>query len=303
MATIGFIGLGNMGAPMAANLLKAQHRIVGYDIAAAARDTLAAGGGHVCAGIAEAAAAGDIIITMLPAGPQVREVYLGPDGVLAHARAGALLIDCSTIDVETARAVAAAAAAKGLQMLDAPVSGGVIGAEAGTLTFMVGGEPAAFARAEPVLQAMGRTIVHAGPSGAGQTAKICNNMILAVSMIAVCEGFALAEKLGLPAQTLFDICSKSTSQCWAMTGYCPVPGPVPAAPSNRAYAPGFTAANMLKDLRLAQQAAGATAAATPLGAAAANLYQLYVDSGGGPLDFSGIMQFLRRPGPTATIKN
>ena len=182
-------------------------------------------------------------------------------------------------------------------MLDAPVSGGVIGAEAASLTFMVGGEAAAFARGEPVLRAMGKTIVHAGPSGSGQTAKICNNMILGASMIAVCEGFALAEKLGLPAQTLFDICSKSTSQCWAMTGYCPVPGPVPAAPSNRGYAPGFTAANMLKDLRLAQQAAGATAAATPLGAAAANLYQLYVDSGGGGLDFSGIMQFLRRAEP------
>src|SRR6266700_5811485 len=217
-----------------------------------------------------------------------------PDGIIAKARRDALLIDCSTIDVETARLVAAAAAEKGLQMLDAPVSGGVIGAEAATLTFMVGGEAAAFARGEPILKAMGKTIVHAGPSGSGQTAKICNNMILAASMIAVCEGFALAEKLGLPAQTLFDICKTSTSQCWAMTGYCPVPGPVPAAPSNRGYKAGFTAANMLKDLRLAQQAAGATAAATPLGAAAANLYQLYVDSGAGGLDFSGIMQFLHR---------
>ena len=294
MATIGFIGLGNMGAPMAANLLKAQHRISGYDVAAAACAALAERGGHSAGGIAEAAAAGDIVVTMLPAGPQVREVYFGPDGVLAHARPGALLIDCSTIDVETARAVAAAAAEKGFAMLDAPVSGGVIGAEAGTLTFMIGGEETAFARGRPILEAMGRTIIHAGPSGAGQTAKICNNMMLAASMIAVCEGFALAEKLGLPAQTLFDICSKSTSQCWAMTGYCPVPGPVPAAPSNRGYAAGFTAANMLKDLRLAQQAAGATAAVTPLGAAAANLYQLYVDAGGGPRDFSGIMQFLRR---------
>jgi 3-hydroxyisobutyrate dehydrogenase len=297
MATIGFIGLGNMGAPMAANLVKAQHRIAGYDIAAEARAALTENGGYAAAGIAEAAAAGDIVITMLPAGPQVRAVYLGPDGIIAHARPGALLIDCSTIDVETARLVAAAAAAQGLQMLDAPVSGGVIGAEAASLTFMVGGDEAAFARGEAVLKAMGRTIVHAGPAGSGQTAKICNNMILAASMIAVCEGFALAEKLGLPAQTLFDICSKSTSQCWAMTGYCPVPGPVPAAPSNRGYAAGFTAANMLKDLRLAQQAAGATAAATPLGAAAANLYQLYVDSGGGALDFSGIMQFLRHPEP------
>src|SRR6266581_7798417 len=297
MATIGFIGLGNMGAPMAANLVKAQHHVSGYDIVADACAALAEKGGHAVASAVEAAAAGDIVITMLPAGPQVRAVYLGPDGVIAKARPGALLIDCSTIDVETARAVAAAAKEAGFAMLDAPVSGGVIGAEAGTLTFMVGGEASAFARAEPLFNAMGRTIVHAGPAGSGQTAKICNNMILAASMIAVCEGFALAEKLGLPAQTLFDICSKSTSQCWAMTGYCPVPGPVPAAPSNRGYAPGFTAANMLKDLRLAQQAAGTTATATPLGAAAANLYQLYVDSGAGGLDFSGIMQFLRRAEP------
>jgi 3-hydroxyisobutyrate dehydrogenase len=297
MATIGFIGLGNMGAPMAANLVKAQHHVTGYDLVAKAAADFVEKGGHAAANAAAAAGAGDIVITMLPAGPQVRAVYLGPDGIIARAKPGALLIDCSTIDVETARAVAAAAAAAGFAMLDAPVSGGTIGAEAGTLTFMVGGEAAAFARAEPILKAMGRTLVHAGPSGSGQTAKICNNMILAASMIAVCEGFALAEKLGLPAQTLFDICSKSTSQCWAMTGYCPVPGPVPAAPSNRGYAAGFTAANMLKDLRLAQQAAGATAAATPLGAAAANLYQLYVDGGAGGLDFSGIMQLLRRAEP------
>jgi 3-hydroxyisobutyrate dehydrogenase len=294
MATIGFIGLGNMGAPMAANLLKAGHQVTGYDIVASARAALAQQGGRAAASAAEAAAAGEIVITMLPAGPQVREVYLGPEGVIARAQPGALLIDCSTIDVETARAVAAMAADSQFLMVDAPVSGGVIGAEAGTLTFMVGGEVAAFARAEPVLKAMGRTIVHAGPAGNGQSAKICNNMILGASMIAVCEGLALAEKLGLSVQTLFDICSKSTSQCWAMTGYCPVPGPVPAAPSNRGYAPGFTAANMLKDLRLAQQAAGATAAATPLGAAAANLYQLFVDSGAGGLDFSGIMRFLRQ---------
>jgi 3-hydroxyisobutyrate dehydrogenase len=292
MATIGFIGLGNMGAPMAANLLKAGHQVTGYDIVASARDALVQKGGRAAASAAEAAAAGEIVITMLPAGPQVRDVYLGPDGVIARAKPNALLIDCSTIDVDTARAVAATAGESQLVMLDAPVSGGVIGAEAGTLTFMVGGEAAAYARAEPILQAMGRTIVLAGRAGSGQTAKICNNMILGASMIAVCEGFALAEKLGLPAQTLFDICSKSTSQCWAMTGYCPVPGPVPAAPSNRGYAPGFTAANMLKDLRLAQQAAGATATATPLGAAAANLYQLFVDRGAGGLDFSGIMRFL-----------
>ncbi len=299
MATIGFIGLGNMGAPMAANLLTAGHQVIGYDVVAGACAALAQKGGRAAASAPEAAAAGEIVITMLPAGPQVRQVYLGPDGVIARARRGALLIDCSTIDVETARAVAAAAADSGFEMLDAPVSGGVIGAEAGTLTFMVGGEASAFARGESILQAMGKTIVHAGPAGNGQTAKICNNMILGASMIAVCEGFALAEKLGLPAQTLFDTASKSTSQCWAMTSYCPVPGPVPAAPSNRGYAPGFTAAMMLKDLRLAQQAAGATAAVTPLGAAAANLYQMLVDGGDGQLDFSGIMRFLRRQGSNA----
>lgn len=297
MARIGFIGLGNMGAPMAMNLMKAQHQVTGFDIVAKAASMLAEQGGHAAATAPEVAAAGDVVVTMLPAGPQVREVYLGPDGIIARAQKGALLIDCSTIDVETARAVAAAAAEAGLQMLDAPVSGGVIGAEAGSLTFMVGGEADAFARAEPLLKAMGRNIIHAGPSGAGQTAKICNNMMLAVSMIGVCEGFALAEKLGLSSQTLFDICSTSTSQCWAMTSYCPMPGPVSAAPSNRGYAAGFTAANMLKDLRLAQQAAGATAAATPLGSAAANLYQLLVDGGAGGLDFSGIMQLLRRTQP------
>lgn len=298
MATIGFIGLGNMGTPMAANLIKAGHQVTGFDIAASSTKALAERGGQAAPSAPEAAAAGEIVLTMLPAGPQVRQVYLGPDGVIARARKDALLIDCSTIDVETARAVAAAAAEAGFGMLDAPVSGGVIGAEAASLTFMVGGEAAAFARGEPILRAMGRNIVHAGPSGAGQTAKICNNMMLAVSMIGVCEGFALAEKLGLSSQTLFDICSTSTSQCWAMTSYCPMPGPVSAAPSNRGYAAGFTAANMLKDLRLSQQAAGATAAATPLGAAAANLYQLFVDSGAGGLDFSGIMRLLRRPDPS-----
>jgi 3-hydroxyisobutyrate dehydrogenase len=259
-------------------------------------EALAAKGGHAAASLA-GAAAGDIVITMLPAGPQVRSVYLDEGGVLANARRGALLIDCSTIDVETARAVAAAGKRAGFDMLDAPVSGGVAGADAASLTFMVGGEAEIFARAQPVLAAMGRTIVHAGPAGNGQAAKICNNMILGVSMIAVCEAFSLAERLGLEAQTLFDISSKSSGQCWALTSYCPVPGPVPASPANLDYAPGFTAAMMLKDLRLAQQAAGATAAATPLGAAAANLYQLFVDhlvvdGGAGVLDFSGIYRLI-----------
>jgi 3-hydroxyisobutyrate dehydrogenase len=295
MPSIGFIGLGNMGAPMAANLIKAGHQVTGFDIAPRAAEALAAKGGRAAASSSEASAAGELVITMLPAGPQVRQVYLGEGGVLAHARKGALLIDCSTIDVESARAVAAAAADARFDMLDAPVSGGVAGAEAASLTFMVGGEAEVFARAEPVLAAMGRTIVHAGPAGNGQAAKICNNMILGVSMIGVCEAFSLAERLGLEAQTLFDISAKSSGQCWALTSYCPVPGPVPSSPANRDYTPGFTAAMMLKDLRLAQQAAGTTAAPTPLGAAAANLYQLFVDEGAGALDFSAIYRFIRKP--------
>ena len=295
MATIGFIGLGNMGAPMAANLVKAGHRVTGFDLVSKAVESLAAKGGTAAASAAAAAAANEIVITMLPAGPQVRSVYLSEDGLLAHARKDALLIDCSTIDVETARAVAAAAAEAGFDMLDAPVSGGVGGSEAATLTFMVGGEEAVFSRARPILEAMGRTIVHAGPAGNGQAAKICNNMMLGVSMIAVCEAFSLAERLGLEAQTLFDISAKSSGQCWALTSYCPVPGPVPASPANRDYAPGFTAAMMLKDLRLAQQAAGASAAPTPLGATAANLYQLFVDEGAGGRDFSAIYRFIRKP--------
>jgi 3-hydroxyisobutyrate dehydrogenase len=296
MATIGFIGLGNMGAPMAANLLKAQHKITGYDVVPSPLSNLELQGGKAAASAADAAMAGDIVVTMLPAGPQVRAVYLGPNGIIAKAKKGALLIDCSTIDVETARLVAEEAKKAGLEMIDAPVSGGVMGAQGGTLTFMVGGTDAAFAKSRPILANMGRTIVHAGASGSGQIAKICNNMMLAVSMIGVCEGFALAEKLGLPAQTLFDICSTSTSQSWAMTNYCPMPGPVPTAPSNRGYTAGFTATNMLKDLRLSQQAAGTASAPTPMGAVAANLYQLFVDGGKGGLDFSAIMQMVRHSG-------
>jgi 3-hydroxyisobutyrate dehydrogenase len=295
MAAIGFIGLGNMGMPMAANLLKAGHRVIGFDIVAGRAEALARTGGRAAATAAEAASASEVAITMLPAGPDVRTVYLGDGGLLGHVRPGTLLIDCSTIDVETARAVAAAAADARLEMLDAPVSGGVIGAETSSLTFMVGGGVQAFESARPILEAMGRTIVHAGAAGNGQAAKICNNMILGVSMVAVCEAFSLAERLGLAAQTLFDISSKSSGQCWALTSYCPVPGPVPTSPANRDYTPGFTSAMMLKDLRLAQQAAGASAAPTPLGATAANLFQLFVDEGAGGLDFSAIYRFLRKP--------
>jgi 3-hydroxyisobutyrate dehydrogenase len=293
MARIGFIGLGNMGLPMAQNLIKAGHQIEGVDVSQAAAEKLKAGGGAVAETAKIAAARADVVITMLPAGQHVREVYLGPGGIIENANAGTLLIDCSTIDVESARAVAAAAEEKGLLILDAPVSGGVGGATAGTLTFMVGGSERAFVRAEPILQQMGKTIVHAGGAGNGQAAKICNNMILGISMIAVSEGFVLAEKLGLDKQKLFDIASKSSGSCWSMVNYCPVPGPVPTSPANRDYQAGFTAAMMLKDLALAQDAANAAGAATPMGAEAAALYRLYVGQGAAQKDFSGIVNFIR----------
>jgi len=294
MARIGFIGLGNMGLPMAQNLIKAGHAVTGLDISKAQIDKLVEAGGKAAGSVRDAASGVDIVITMLPAGAQVRDVYLGNDGVVATASQGALLIDSSTIDVETARAMSSAAQGNGLAMLDAPVSGGVGGAQGGTLTFMVGGPDAAFERAKPILEQMGKTIVHAGGAGNGQAAKICNNMILGVSMIAVSEAFVLAEKLGLDAQKLFDISSKSSGQCWSMTSYCPVPGPVPASPANRDYQAGFTAAMMLKDLKLAQDASKTTGTATPLGADAAKLYGQYVESGEGGRDFSGIIRYVRK---------
>jgi 3-hydroxyisobutyrate dehydrogenase len=293
MTTIGFIGLGNMGLPMAQNLVKSGYTVRGFDLSEYAAERLAAGGGTRASSVADTCSEADAVITMLPAGEQVREVYLGNEGVLALARDGTLLIDCSTIDVETAREVAQTAEARGLAMIDAPVSGGVAGAQAASLTFMVGGAEEAFARARPVLEHMGKTIVHAGGAGNGQAAKICNNMILGASMIVVCEAFLLAQKLGLDAQKLFDISSKSSGQCWSMTNYCPVPGPLPTSPANRDYKPGFTAAMMLKDLRLAQDAARATRAATPMGAGAAAVYERFVESGGGSVDFSGIIRYLR----------
>ena len=293
MTQIGFIGLGRMGFPMAQNLIKAGHQVEGVDVSQAATGKLKAAGGAVAETAKIAAARADVVITMLPAGQHVREVYLSPGGVIESANPGTLLVDCSTIDVATARDVAKAAEARGLMMLDAPVSGGVGGATAGTLTFMVGGPAQAFARAEPILQKMGKTIVHAGGAGNGQAAKICNNMILAASMIAVSEGFVLAEKLGLEHQKLFDIASKSSGQCWAMMSYCPVPGPVPASPANRDYAAGFTAAMMLKDLKLSQDAARTAGAVTEMGGKAASLYSRYVESGEGSRDFSGIIRFIR----------
>jgi 3-hydroxyisobutyrate dehydrogenase len=293
MARIGFIGLGNMGGPMAANLVKAGHEVTGYDVVAASLDKLAAAGGKPAASLPEAVAGQDAVITMLPAGHHVEQVYLGDSGILGAVAAGTLLIDCSTIDVATARRVAEAAEAAGMTMVDAPVSGGVGGAEAATLTFMVGGTPEGFERAEPLLAPMGKAIIHAGGSGNGQAAKICNNMILGVSMIAVSEAFVLAEQLGLDHQKLFDIASKASGQCWSLTTYCPVPGPVPGSPANRDYKPGFSAAMMLKDLKLAQEAANAAGAATPLGAEAAQIYGLYAGAGEAASDFSGIIRFLR----------
>jgi 3-hydroxyisobutyrate dehydrogenase len=274
-------------------LLKAGHTVQGFDVSNAQTEALTVAGGKAAGSVRAAASGAEIVITMLPAGEHVREVYLGGDGVLSAVGTGTLLIDSSTIDVGTARAVAEAAHDKGLAMLDAPVSGGTGGAQAGTLTFMVGGSDAAFARARPILEQMGKAIVHAGGSGNGQAAKICNNMILGVSMIAVSEAFVLAEKLGLDAQKLFDIASKSSGQCWSMTSYCPVPGLVPTSPANRDYQAGFTAAMMLKDLNLAQQAAHTAHAKTPLGADAAEIYSQYVASGESGRDFSGIIQFVR----------
>jgi 3-hydroxyisobutyrate dehydrogenase len=293
MAKIGFIGLGNMGLPMAQNLVKAGHAVAGFDVSRDAIDRFAAAGGEPAHSIGEACQGAEVVITMLPAGRQVHDVYFGEEGVLASAPAGALLIDSSTIDVETARDVAHVADGQAFEMIDAPVSGGVAGAQEATLTFMVGGSEGAFERARPLLEAMGKTIVHAGGPGNGQAAKICNNMILGASMIVVSEAFLLAEKLGLDAQKLFDISSQSSGQCWSMTKYCPVPGLVPTSPANRDYKAGFTAAMMLKDLKLAQTAARITRAATPLGAGAAAVYERYVEAGDGSEDFSGIIRFLR----------
>ncbi len=292
MARIGFIGLGNMGAPMARNLIKAGHRLAAFDLSPAALGAAVAAGASAAGSGAEAAGGAEIVITMLPEGQHVRGVYVGEGGVLRAAPPGALLIDCSTIDVESARAVNAAASAAGYEMVDAPVSGGVAGAEGGTLTFMVGGTAGAFERARPILEHMGKAVIHAGGAGNGQAAKICNNLILGVSMIAVCEGFVLAEKLGLDAEKLFAISSKSSGQCWSMTSYCPVPGPVASSPANRDYKPGFTAAMMTKDLKLAQQAAQATGAPSPLGAEALALYTMLCAAGRGGMDFSGVIKLL-----------
>ena len=290
MTTIAFIGLGNMGGPMAANLVKAGHEVLGVDLVAELREAAANEGVKIAANATDAVAKADAVVTMLPAGKHVLAVWSEIAGAI---KPGALLIDSSTIDVDSARKAHAIAAGANAMSVDAPVSGGVGGAKGGTLTFMCGGEEPAFASAKPILEKMGKKIVHCGGPGAGQAAKICNNMILGVTMIATAEAFVLGEKLGLSHQALFDVASTSSGQSWSMTSYCPVPGPVPASPANNAYKPGFAAALMLKDLKLAQEAALAAGANTPLGAEAAQLYALFNAAGNAGADFSGIIEFLR----------
>ncbi|WP_434714478.1 3-hydroxyisobutyrate dehydrogenase (plasmid) [Rhizobium sp. YTUHZ045] len=290
MAKIAFIGLGNMGGPMAANLVKAGHEVLGFDLAASVLKAAEASGVKPASHASQAVKDAEIIITMLPQG---RHVLTAWTDILQTAAQGTLVIDCSTIDVESSRKVHEMAKAAGCLSLDAPVSGGTGGAGAGTLTFMAGGSPEAFARAEPILEAMGKKIVHCGEAGAGQAAKICNNMILGISMVGVCEAFVLAEKLGLSHQALFDVASTSSGQCWSINTYCPVPGPVPTSPANNGYKPGFAAALMLKDLKLSQEAALASGASTPLGAEAAQLYSLFEKQGNGGRDFSAIIEMFR----------
>ena len=290
MPHIAFIGLGNMGSGMAANLVKSGREVRAFDLSAAALQTAEANGAAKAASAAAAVTGAEAVITMLPAGKHVRAVYEGE--IFAAADPNAILIDCSTIDVATAKSVGAAAAAKGLAMLDAPVSGGIAAASAGTLTFMVGGTADHFARAEPYLKQMGKNVIRAGETGAGQAAKVCNNMLLGISMIGTCEAFILAQKLGLDPQTFFDISSKASGQSWSMTSYCPVPGPVPTAPSNRDYEGGFAAALMLKDLKLALEAAQGVEATVPMGAQAESLYQLFAGLGGAGKDFSAIIKLL-----------
>ncbi|MDP3658482.1 3-hydroxyisobutyrate dehydrogenase [Phenylobacterium sp.] len=288
---VAFIGLGNMGGGMAANQAKAGRTVSAFDLSAAARDRAAAGGCKPASTVAEAVAEADVVITMLPAGPHVRSVYA--EQILPNAPKSALLVDCSTIDVESARAVAAQATQAGFRFADAPVSGGSTAADAGTLAFMVGCLEPDFAEVEAAVQPMARAVIRAGDHGAGQAAKICNNMLLGISMIGVCEAYALAERLGLDPQKFFDIASQSSGQCWSLTTYSPWPGAVPTSPANRNYEGGFATAMMLKDLKLAQEAAAAAGAATPLGAQAEGLYALFDRLGGGGKDFSAILQMLR----------
>ena len=290
MASIAFIGLGNMGGPMAANLVKAGHKVIAFDLVEASRNQARADGAAIADSAAAAVKGADTVITMLPAGKHVISVWTD---VVPSMTKGALIIDCSTIDVESAKQAHALAAKHGITSVDAPVSGGTGGAKGATLTFMCGAEDKAFALAKPVLEKMGKRIVHCGDAGAGQAAKICNNMMLAISMIGVSEAFTLAEKLGLSYKALFDVASTSSGQCWSLTSYCPVPGPVPTSPANNDYKPGFASALMVKDLTLAQDAAKAAGAATPLGKHAQEIYEAFDAAGNGGVDFSGIIRHVR----------
>lgn len=294
MSKIGFIGVGHMGGPMARNLLRAGHQVAVSDPSAANVAQLTSLGATQAADAGALAADNEIVVSMLPSGKELRAVYLGHNGVVARAKPNTLLIDCSTTDVESARAVAKEAADRGLRFIDAPVSGGVAGAGAATLTFMAGGDEGALNAARPVLMAMGKNVVHTGGSGSGQAAKICNNMILGITMIGVSEAFVLGEQLGLAPEKLFAVASTSSGQCWSLTSYCPVPGPVPNSPANRGYAPGFAAKMMLKDLRLAVDAAEHVKQGVELGELAKRVYERFVQEGGGELDFSAIIQDIRQ---------
>ncbi len=291
MGAIAFIGLGNMGAGMAANLAKSGADVLAFDLVPAALERAEAAGCRRTVSAAEAASSADVVITMLPAAAHVREVW--ELEVLPHARTNALLIDCSTIDVESARRLGDLAAKAGFRSADAPVSGGIAGADGGSLTFMVGCRAEVLSAVEAALAPMAKTVIHAGGAGAGQAAKICNNMLLGISMVGVCEAFALAEKLGLQPERFFEIAAKSSGQCWSLTSYCPWPGTVPSAPSNRGYQGGFLTALMVKDLKLAQEAAAKAGAATPLGAQAEALFALFEGLGYGASDFSAILQLMR----------
>lgn len=295
MTTIAFIGLGHMGSPMAGNLVTAGYQVEGFDLVPELRDGAAQRGVTIAESGADAVANAAVVITMLPAGRHVLAAYGTPEepGLLAAARPNTLFLDCSTISVEESRQAAAAVVAAGHRALDAPVSGGVVGAEHGTLAFMVGGDAADFAQAKPILEAMGKRIVHCGGSGLGQAAKICNNMILGISQIAVAEAFVLGERLGLSHEALFDVASNASGQCWALTTNCPVPGPVPSSPANNDYRPGFSGALMAKDLGLAKHAIEMTGAAAELGLHAQAIYEAYANGDGANQDFSGIINVIR----------
>lgn len=293
MTQCGFIGLGHMGRPMMQNLLKAGHDVTVFDVAEAAVNEAVKAGAKAAQTLSDLVKASQIIFTSVQTSQQVSDLCLKENGIFANAQKDLLYIDLSSIDITVARELHGEASKRKVAMLDAPVSGGVAAATAGTLTFMVGGEEKDFLRAEPYLKTMGKKIIHAGKAGSGQAAKICNNLLLAISMIGTCEAFNLAEKLGLESKKFFDISSNASGQCWSMTSYCPVPGIIENAPSNKDYQPGFMAKMMLKDLRLANHAAENANAAIPLGAAATELYDLFVNQGSGEMDFSGIIKFLR----------